>query len=145
MASLVHMPDWVLHEINTLIFKFFWKGKRDLVARTVGCQPFLFRGFSVVSIKFKVWALHVEWARHLLTCLSWWANFLYFHFRDHLGADFDSSTFSRFYRSFLSAWCAVDGGFSACHDFLSIDCPSGLTIISGSCYFHEVGLHLPIV
>lgn len=113
MASLVHMPDWVLHEINTLIFKFFWKGKRDLVARTVVCQPFLFRGFSVVSIKFKVWALHVEWARHLLTCLTRWAHFLYFYFRVRLGAspldvlsppaDFDSSTLSRIYRSFLSA------------------------------------------
>jgi len=31
MASLVHMPDWVLREINTLIFKFFWKGKGDFI------------------------------------------------------------------------------------------------------------------
>ena len=113
MASLVLMPDWALHEINTLIFKFFWKGKRDLVARTVACQPFLFRGFSVVSIKFKVWALHVEWARHLLTCLTWWAHFSYYYFWVRRGAspldvlsrpaDFDSSTLSRIYRSFLSA------------------------------------------
>ena len=80
----------------------------------------------------------MEWARHLLTCLTWWAHFLYFYFWDRLGAspldvlsrpaDFDSSTLSRFYSSFLSAWCAADGGFSAHHDFLSIGCPSGLTI-----------------
>ena len=28
MASLVHIPDWVLRELNTVIFKFFWKGIR---------------------------------------------------------------------------------------------------------------------
>ena len=35
VASLVHMPSWVLGELNSIIFKFFWSGKRDLVARNV--------------------------------------------------------------------------------------------------------------
>ena len=80
VASLVHMPDWVLRELNTLVFNFFWKGKRDLVTRSVVCQPFLFGGFSVVSIKCKVWALHVQWARRLVTCPASWVHFLYFYF-----------------------------------------------------------------
>ena len=68
VASLVHMPDWVLRELNTLIFTFFRKGKRDLVAQNVVCQPSLLGGFSVVSVTHKAWALHVQWARHLVTC-----------------------------------------------------------------------------
>ena len=86
VASLVHMPDWVLRELNTLVFNFFWKGKKDLVTRSVVCQPFLFGGFSVVSIKSKVWALHVQWARRLVTCPASWVHFLYFYFWDCLGA-----------------------------------------------------------
>jgi len=35
VASLVHMPTWVFKELNTLVFNFFWKGKRDLVVRSV--------------------------------------------------------------------------------------------------------------
>ena len=52
VASLVYIPGWVLRELNSLIFKFFWKGKRDLVARTVVSQPYTDGGFSVVSISY---------------------------------------------------------------------------------------------
>ena len=52
VASLVYIPGWVLRELNSLIFKFFWKGKRDLVARTVVSQPYNAGGFSVVSISY---------------------------------------------------------------------------------------------
>ena len=138
MASLVHMPDWVLRELNTLVFNFFWKGKKDLVTRSVVCQPFLFGGFSVVSIKSKVWALHVQWARRLVTCPASWVHFLYFYFWDCLGAspldvlsrpsDFTLRSLPPFYRSFLSAWRAVDGGFSVSHGSFAIGCSSGLSI-----------------
>ena len=52
VASLIHMPAWVFKELNTLAFNFFWKGKRDLVSRSVVVQPTLFGGFSVVNVKF---------------------------------------------------------------------------------------------
>ncbi|XP_068714291.1 uncharacterized protein [Montipora foliosa] len=132
------MPYWVLHELNTLTFTFFWKGKRDLVARNVVCQPSLLGGFSVVSIKHKVWALHVHWARRLVTCPASWVHFLYFYFWDYLGASpldvlsrpaaFDPSPLPPFYRSFLSAWRAADGGISACHGSLAIGVSSGLSV-----------------
>lgn len=50
VASLIHMSAWAL-------FGFFFKGKRDLVSRSVVIQPSLFGGFSVVNVKFKVWSL----------------------------------------------------------------------------------------
>ena len=57
VASLVHMPAWVLSELCKLVFKFFWKGKRDLVARVVVVQYPSSGGFSVVDVKLKAWSL----------------------------------------------------------------------------------------
>lgn len=40
VTSLIHVPTWVINEINSLVFKFFWSGKRDLVAQHVVVQLF---------------------------------------------------------------------------------------------------------
>ena len=50
VASLIHMPPWVLRELSTLVFSFFWSGKRDLVSRSVVIQPSLLGGFYVVDV-----------------------------------------------------------------------------------------------
>ena len=65
LASLIHMPDWVLRELNSLCFKFFWSGKRDLVARAVVNQPTDLGGFAVVNTQFKTFALLVQWVQYL--------------------------------------------------------------------------------
>ena len=70
VASLVHMPAWVLKELNTLAFSFFWKGKCDLVSRSVVVQPTLFGGFSVVKVKFKVWSLVAQWIKRFASSPS---------------------------------------------------------------------------
>jgi len=63
VASLIHMPAWVLKELNTLAFflNFFWKCKRDLL--DLG-------GFSVVSVKFKVWFLVAQWIKRFASSPS---------------------------------------------------------------------------
>ena len=66
VASLVHMPTWVLPELCKLIFNFFWKEKKDLVARSVVGQCSHFGGFSVVDVKLKTWSLTVQWIRRLV-------------------------------------------------------------------------------
>ena len=60
VASLIHVSWWVGAELNTFIFKFFWSGKRDLVARRVVVEPFRLGGFSVVDFQCKVFAHHVQ-------------------------------------------------------------------------------------
>ena len=35
VATQVPMPPWVLTKLTSLVFNFFWSGKRDLVARRV--------------------------------------------------------------------------------------------------------------
>ena len=54
IASLISMPDWVAIELNTLVFSFFWSGKRDFVTRDVVHHSTLQGGFGVVSVPYKV-------------------------------------------------------------------------------------------
>ena len=60
VASVVHMPSWVLRELNHSVFQFFYNGKPDLVTRDVIVQPPSCGGFSVVNVQLKVWALLLQ-------------------------------------------------------------------------------------
>ena len=123
MASLIHVPRWVSVELNTLIFKFFWSGKRDLVARRVVVQPSCLGGFSVVDFQCKVMALHVQWVRRLVSSPSSWVSFMVFWFSSRLAAPrhlvysaplcFSPDSLPPFYRSLLTAWRACKGSLSA--------------------------------
>ena len=79
VASLIHMPAWVLKELSFLAFSFFWGGKVELVSRSsVSLSP-LFGGFSVVHVKFKVWSLLGpvgQKVRFLLFLLDLFSDFL---------------------------------------------------------------------
>ena len=76
VASLVHMPEWVLRELNSCVCDFFWSGKKDLVKRTVVVQPKSDGGFSVVSISLKVKALIIQWIRRLVVSPGAWVSLL---------------------------------------------------------------------
>ena len=86
VASLIHVPRWVGTELNTLIFKFFWGGRRDLVARRVVVQPFCLGGFSVVDFQCKVSALHVQWVCRFVSSPSSWVSFMVFWYSSVLAA-----------------------------------------------------------
>ena len=122
MASLIHVPRWVSAEINSLMFNFFWGGKRDLVARRVVVQHFSLGGFNVVDFQLKVSALHVQWVRCFVVSPSSWVSFMVFWFSSVLNApphvvfcSPSASPISRlppFYVSLLSAWRACKGSLS---------------------------------
>ena len=122
VASLVHMPPWVLRELLILVYSFFWSGKRELVSRSVVIQPSLLGGFSVVDIKFKVWSLLGQWIKRFASSPSGWVSFMSFWFESHLDASplevfsdpfsYTSSRLPPFYRSLLTAWQELDGSFS---------------------------------
>ena len=61
-------------ELAKLIFPFFWKGKRDLMARVVVTQPPTAGGFSVVDIKLKVASLLVQWLLRYASSPSGWVT-----------------------------------------------------------------------
>lgn len=122
VASLIHMPAWVLKELSSLAFSFFWSGKRELVSRTTVVQSPLFGGFSVVDIKLKVCSLLGQWVRRFVSSPSSWVTFMSYWFRDKLDAS-PFEVFSDpyccylgflppFYKSFVQAWRDLDGSFS---------------------------------
>ena len=119
VASLIHMPGWVHSDMSQLIFKFFWKGKTDLVARVVVSQPTAAGGFSVVDIKSKVFSLLVQWVRRFSSSPSGWVSFFSYWCSVLLGkpasdvfacpSAFSTNFFPPFYRDLLVAWKKVDG------------------------------------
>ena len=143
VASLVHMPPWALKELNTLAFNFFWKGKRDLVSRSVVVQPTLFGGFSVVSVKFKVWSLVAQWIKRFASSPSSWSTFMTYWFLSCFNAtpvdvfsrpfSFDPGVLPRFYESLILAWRSLDGSFSASRSSLVMgsSSPHSLTPAAG--------------
>ena len=136
LASVISVPDWVKRTLTSLVFKFFWKGKVDLVTRNVVVQPLCSGGFGVVSIQLKVWALLVQWVRRFLGGCSAWRSFFWVYclscFRQspwHVLSSpvpFDPGGLPPFYRDLLVAWKAVDGGFAVAKATLVTGLSSGL-------------------
>ena len=56
-ASLVHTRPWVFRMLNSLIFRFLWVTKCELVSRIVVVRLPSLGGFSVVNVKLKVSSL----------------------------------------------------------------------------------------
>ena len=150
MASLVHMSNWVLNELSSLVFGFFWKGKVQLVSRVAVVQSPLHGGFSVVNIKCKVWSLVAQWVRRFVSSSACWVLLASFWFQSRLNASFvdilsrpfsfDPKVLPPFYRILLLAWRALDGSFSTSRSSLVIGSSSAhqltpvLSLSAKSCY-----------
>ena len=134
VASLVAIPSWALSQLNSLVFNFFWSGKRDLVARKVVFHSRENGGFSVVSTEFKVQSLLVRWIKRFASSPSGWVGlmtywFLFFFdaspfevFSDPFG--FDPDVLPPFYAALLKAWRVLGGSGS----------PSGLVVASSTAH-----------
>ena len=124
IASLISMPDLVASELNTLVFSFFWSGKRDLVDRDVLHHSILRGGFGVVSVRYKVHALLAQWVHRYATAPNACAHMMTFWYFDRFGIDpqtvlatlslflLVASGPSAFYRALLRAWTALHGSLS---------------------------------
>ena len=152
VASLVHMPAWVLRELNTLVFNFFWKGKRDLVARSAIIFPVSSGGFSVIDVQSKVHALAVQWVRRYIVSPSGWSSLLTYWLRSLFGVSpidvfsspfqYDPRVLPPFYCSPLFAWRAVHGCFSVPRSCLVVGTGHHVSSIQSintkSCYLYLV-------
>ena len=48
---------------STVVWTFFWSGKRDLVARSTVCLPKSQGGFGVINFSFKAQAFVLQWVK----------------------------------------------------------------------------------
>lgn len=150
VASLIHMPPWVLKELNSLVFNFFWKGRRELVSRSCVVQHPQLGGFSVINVKLKVWSLVVQWIRRFVCSPASWSIFMSFWFHSCLKLSplqVFSDPYSvvvrdlpQFYQSLVLAWRAVDGSYSAARSTLVMASGHALSTASNmsakSCYVY---------
>ena len=123
MASVVHLPDSFLKQINSLVYPFFWSGKKDLVARDVVMQPLDSGGYNLVSTRLKVLSLHAIWIKRLSCYPSKWCAFFSFFVSRAYGASVDDiltdpayyppHLLPPFYASVLEGWALLGGH----HDF----------------------------
>ena len=152
VASLLPLPTWALKEINKHLFSFFWKGKKELVARTVVVQPPSKGGFNVIDVSLKVQALHAQWVKRYLVSPSKWSILLAHWSLQNLGATleevlsnpsvYDLDLLPPFYRSVVRAWSSLRAAFLSPHE--SFATPSGsassrlpaAAMSTKSCYQH---------
>lgn len=122
VASLIHMPDWVILKLVRLAFQFFWSGKRELVRRSVVVQPPDQGGFSVVDVRQKVSSLLTQWVRRFISSYANWSHFLTFWFFSVFNCSvldvfscpfaFSPLALPPFYQSLLLSWRNANGSFS---------------------------------
>lgn len=123
-VSVATVPDWVIKDVNSQLFSFFWSGKRDLVSRRAVCQPKERGGFAVPDLSSRIPSFHVQWIRRYCDedTGSWKLFFTYF-LRSRLGLRepllalyypdlIISSNLPPFYDSVMRSWQAVGGCFS---------------------------------
>ncbi|PFX24301.1 Transposon TX1 uncharacterized 149 kDa protein [Stylophora pistillata] len=154
VASLVHMLVWLGRELSRLVFSFFWSGKRELVARSAVIQSSLFGGFSVVDVRYKVWALLSQWGRRLASSPSDWCTLLSFWCHSSFGVpppivlsrpfSFDPKVLPPFYYSLFLAWRSLSWSFSTSKNCLVFgsSCPLVCTPVTDmstkSCYLYQL-------
>ena len=127
-----------MRELNTAIFKFLWKGKPDLVSRSSIIQHPLFRGFSVVSIQFKVSSRLSQWVKRCFQCPGPWTTLMSLWFSSLFRFSpsevfscpfaFAPSHLPPFYKALLIAWRSLDGSFCASRSSLVNGASSSLEV-----------------
>ena len=71
-------PLGFFRSCSSLFLVFFWKGKHNLVSRSVVVQPPSAGGFSVIDLRLKVAALLVQWVTRFAVSPCSWVSFLSF-------------------------------------------------------------------
>ena len=57
IASLINVPEWVINTVESAIYGFVWKGKKDRIKRTVLINNFRSGDLNMVDIRSKIASL----------------------------------------------------------------------------------------
>ncbi len=77
-ASCINVPDYVITNINKIIYRFLWGSKKEKVKRTVITKDFDNGGLHMINIQCQINALKIKWISRMLqsknTCI--WGNMI---------------------------------------------------------------------
>ena len=66
LASLIHIPQDIIKEINSIIYEFIWNGKTHKVKRKIFEQDFNKGGYKMIDFESAIKASKVMWIKNLL-------------------------------------------------------------------------------
>ena len=66
-ASMLTVPPLVIQNVQTELFSFLWKNKKDKIKRTVMYQPLAEGGLNFVNFSVVVKSLRLAWISRLLS------------------------------------------------------------------------------
>ena len=118
--NMVVTPEYVLEEVETCIYDFLWKGKKDKIKRVCMTNDFSKGGIRVTDIRSKLTALKASWvtklanenfARWKLIPCCYFNNFGKDHLIFKMNFDqkcqfpyMDNSKISLFYKEVVLSW-----------------------------------------
>ena len=73
-TSLPAPPKEFLQELNTLLFRFIWNGKKDRIKRKTLIKPFAKGGRAMIDLEIHIAALKLSWIRRQMTSLHKWTK-----------------------------------------------------------------------
>ena len=87
LASLIHVPDEIVRQVNTIIYNFVWNGKTDKVKRKILIQDIDMGGLKMIDFDNYIKAAKVKWIQFYLNSedASWKNTFEYFCGKENLG------------------------------------------------------------
>ena len=66
LASLILIPKHIIKLINTLIFEFIWKGKRDKIKRDLIIQGYDKGGLNMIDVDMMIISSNIIWVKDFL-------------------------------------------------------------------------------
>ena len=74
LFTTLTIPDKILSEIRTLLFKFIWSNKPDKVKRDIVCTNYMKGGLNMIEINDFVKSLKVNWMKRLFQSDCQWVE-----------------------------------------------------------------------
>ena len=119
IATVLPLPEPLETTINQSLFKFFWSGKKELVARTTNYLDKSNGGFKVVNVRLKTLALHAQWVKRFIFSPNKWCCFFSFYVHRCFGttvqevlsfpAFYPPHLLPPFFASLLESWALLGG------------------------------------
>ena len=66
-ASMISMPDTVINTVQSHLFSFLWKNKKNKIKRNVAFQPLSEGCLNFINFRAMVKSLRLDWISRLLS------------------------------------------------------------------------------
>ena len=115
LASVIHTPNNVIKELQSLVLDFLWDGKPPKIAYKTLIHPIERGGLKLCDVESKIMSVKVSWVKRLVTkdgsrwktapSMFYKTNDLNFFFKCNQA--FETNLQPKFYAEIVQAWGAI--------------------------------------